>query len=345
MTAHGARPASTDALLRASDSGDRALILMYHRVADVAPDPWGLCVTPGHFAEHLAVLRSCSRPARLQELSDALATGTLPDQMVVITFDDGYADNLHSAKPLLDRYEVPATVFVASGYVGESREFWWDELERSVLHSRELPATLDLTIGKVPYHRDLAASNYNSTCGRSPWVDWRAWDTPPDARASLYRALWDLLQPLPEDERLEAQQQLRNWAGTESAARPTHRPLSRDEVVSLASGDLIEIGAHTVTHPLLTALVPDAQVQEIQKSRDDLEAIVGHAVTQFSYPYGGYADDTLSIVQRTGFTCACSTKAGMVQRTADRFQLPRVQVHDWDGEQFAKWFSRVQCGD
>src|SRR5262245_19306871 len=112
-----------------------ALILLYHRIAEPAADPFDLCVTPQHFAEHLEQLRRHHRIISLTELSQRLASGATLRHTVVLTFDDGYADNLHHAKPLLERYDAPATVFVTSGYVGQDREFWWDELERLLLLS------------------------------------------------------------------------------------------------------------------------------------------------------------------------------------------------------------------
>ncbi len=123
-------------------SGPKALILLYHRVAEAQPDPWSLCVTPEHFAEHLDVLSSRWNLLRLRDVVRSLEEGALPDRSVVITFDDGYADNLHNAKPILQRYGKPATIFVASGYVGNTREFWWDELERIVRRDGSL--NLDL---------------------------------------------------------------------------------------------------------------------------------------------------------------------------------------------------------
>ena len=112
----------------------RAVILLYHRVADLPSDPQLMAVTPRHFAEHLEVIRQSCRPLRLHDLGEAL-----PDRSVVVTFDDGYADNLHHAKPLLAAHDVPATVFVTSGYVGSDREFWWDDLERILLETPSLP--------------------------------------------------------------------------------------------------------------------------------------------------------------------------------------------------------------
>jgi peptidoglycan/xylan/chitin deacetylase (PgdA/CDA1 family) len=101
---------------------------MYHRVAQVDHDPWRLAVTPAHFEEHLAVLQARFRPTSLRELSAALEDGAVHERSVVVTFDDGYRDNVVVAKPLLERYEVPATVFVVSSYVDSERDFWWDEL-------------------------------------------------------------------------------------------------------------------------------------------------------------------------------------------------------------------------
>ncbi|MFY9558249.1 MAG: polysaccharide deacetylase family protein, partial [Blastocatellia bacterium] len=106
----------------------RTLILLYHRVGDADSDPWQLAVTPQHFDEQLQVLRKYAWPLSLRELSTAHGRNWHPGRRVVITFDDGYADNLTAAKPLLEKHDIPATVFIATGYTGADREFWWDEL-------------------------------------------------------------------------------------------------------------------------------------------------------------------------------------------------------------------------
>src|SRR5947207_7132586 len=85
----------------------RAFVLAYHRVGRVTTDPQLLCVTPEHFTEHLELITKRYEPARLDELVAA----TRPDRAVAVTFDDGYADTLLAAKPLLERASVHATVF------------------------------------------------------------------------------------------------------------------------------------------------------------------------------------------------------------------------------------------
>ena len=319
----------------------KALILLYHRVAELRSDPWYLAVAPRRFDEHLEVLRRHARPMRLQQLSQALLNGNkLPDRSVVVTFDDGYADNLHNAKPLLEHHDVPATVFLTTGYLGHEREFWWDELDRLLLRPGALPERLSLTVDGGTYRWELGeAARYGEDAARCH-RRWRAWEEAPSSRHSLYNSLWELLHPMAEDERRRVLDELRGWAGAEPAGSPSHRLLSLEEVVALAQGELIEVGAHTVTHPALSTLPPVSQRDEILGSKVQLEEILGRPVTSFAYPYGNRSAETVGIVREAGFACACSTRADVVRRSTNHFKLPRAHVQDWDREEFATWLSR-----
>ena len=115
------------------------VVLMYHRIVYFPSDPFRLNVTPQHFAEQLEIIRTLGQPMPLPRLVQALPNRTQRRRTVVITLDDGYADNLIHAVPLLEQYEIPATIFVATGGLIEGREFWWDELERLVLRPGTLP--------------------------------------------------------------------------------------------------------------------------------------------------------------------------------------------------------------
>src|SRR5207245_611648 len=115
----------------------------YHRVEDLPSDPQRMCVGPDQFDEHLAVLRTRFRPASLSSAVEATRKGDL-DRDVAVTFDDGYADNLLNAKPLLETHGIPATVFVTTDYIDSKREFWWDELERLLLQPGDLPDVLNI---------------------------------------------------------------------------------------------------------------------------------------------------------------------------------------------------------
>ena len=113
----------------------RPVILMYHRVAFVQHDPWGLAVDPERFEEQIAYAKQHRSPMSVDEFVERLRSKTLPANALAVTFDDGYSDNLHQAEPLLRHAGIPAAIFVVSGALRRDREFWWDELDRIVFES------------------------------------------------------------------------------------------------------------------------------------------------------------------------------------------------------------------
>jgi peptidoglycan/xylan/chitin deacetylase (PgdA/CDA1 family) len=311
---------------------------MYHRVTELPNDPHLLAVTPEHFAEHLAAIRTHAAPVPLQELAGALRRGRVPARAVAITLDDGYADNLHGAKPLLMRHDVPATVFITAGQVGREREFWWDELDRLLLQPGTLPPVLRLRLNGGLREWPLEEA---STYGEAAYQRDRGWNIEcrdePGPRQRVFRALFDLFYLLPSAERWALLDQVAAWAQAPPVVRPSHRTLTTDEVVRLAQGGLVEIGAHTVTHPVLAALPPAEQRREVQESKARLEAALGLEVASFAYPHGSCPPEAVASVGEAGFACACSSEPQVVFRDADRLRLPRLVVRDWDGATFARW--------
>jgi peptidoglycan/xylan/chitin deacetylase (PgdA/CDA1 family) len=317
----------------------RALILLYHRVAETESDPWGLAVSPKHFEEQLQVLRQYASIIPLSALCDSIDRARLPRRSFVVTFDDGYADNLLNAKPLLEKYDVPAMVFITAGYTGGDREFWWDELDRLFLLSDNLPDTLRLRINGKYYHWDI--ENDHQAGAGACHQNWRACqeDAEPHPRHALYMAIWELMHQLPEHQRNQIRNELIEWTISTGKARSTHRPLSEEQLIELTGDGLIEAGCHTVTHPKLASLDQDSQRDEIVRSKKRLEEILDRPVKYFAYPYGqerDYTEETVRIVREEGFTCGCATSVGFVGRDADPFQLPRLQVPDIDGESFER---------
>lgn len=106
------------------------VVLLYHRVADLAHDPHLLAVARERFTSHLDVIRAHAVPMSLERMMALASRDALPPRAVAITFDDGYADNLQAAQPLLSAAGVPATVFITTDAVMKRREFWWDEVDR-----------------------------------------------------------------------------------------------------------------------------------------------------------------------------------------------------------------------
>ena len=316
----------------------RAIILLYHRVAELPSDPQLLCVTPRNFADQLQVLRKLGRIVHVKTLKQALEHGSRGELIIVVSFDDGYADNLYNAKPLLERYDVPASVFVTSGYLGSEREFWYDDLERVLLHNGRLPDTLRLKVGECCYEWDISsAAAHTASRNSSAWNIAQMDD--PTVRHSIYRSLFHILHPLSDRQRQKVLEDLATWAGMDTKHRPTHRTLSPEELVRLAQGGMIEIGSHTVSHPVLSTLALSKQREEIAASKTCLEEILGYRIASFAYPFGGrshYTDQTVRTVREAGFDWACSNFAGSVYQDTDPLQLPRFIVRDWDGDQFAR---------
>ena len=316
------------------------LILLYHRVASLPVDPFHLAVSREHFAEHLNVLQKNYPVLKLEDALRCTQGKSVPGRSVVITFDDGYRDLLDQALPVLKQYSMPATAFITSGYIGSDREPWWDELENVCLAKDILPGTLDLELAGAPFHWERPHSLKPPVLLRGDddtgWRQYmplvRGW------REQLYHTLYDRLKPLPTLERDTRLGEIFAWAGVSRVNRHTHQMLSERELRTLADDGTIEIGAHTVHHVSLASAPIDVQKREISESKMVLERLVGREVIAFAYPHGAasdYTHQTTLLVQESGFTCACSAFYGIIRQGTGLFELPRYEVHDWDGAAFA----------
>lgn len=294
------------------------MILLYHSIASAPENPY--TVTPQNFAAQMEVVARDFTPVGLSALDQAWSEGRLPARAVVVTFDDGYANNLHAAAPVLTRLGIPATVFVSTGFVGAAGEYWWDELPRLIL---------------AGLRRGHDASALPGAA-RAP--DGAA----PALRAELAWAELVRLDPEAIGDRMEG---VRRWAGdtTRAPARETHRPLDRGELTALAAQPGIEIGSHTRRHPLLAAQPEVVQREELAGSRADLEAWLGQEVTSFAYPFGDpgadYDATTVALVGHAGYRCAVSTIPRPAGPDSPRLELPRCFVSDQPASEFASWLS------
>jgi peptidoglycan/xylan/chitin deacetylase (PgdA/CDA1 family) len=286
-------------------------------------------VSPQAFEEQLAAFRRYGPCFSLGEMLSLEREKRLPRRAIAVTFDDGYADNLHTAKPLFEKHGVPATMFLAAGLLGRAQEFWWDELERLIIEPEHLPDHLSLPIGPQVQSWRLGPAATLTTEERHRSFGWKAWQAPPTPRFGLYLDLWAKLLPLPPEFVSPALEYLAEWAGVRPGMRDSHRPMTTDEARVLAQGSFIEIGAHSMTHPSLPTLPADRQREEIERSRDFCTAVSGRPVVCFSYPYGHNSPLTMDLVREAGFRAACSTRAGALSSRSDPLDLPRVQALDW----------------
>lgn len=333
------------------------MILIYHRVANLPSDPQLLSVSTEHFQAHIEYLVENYHPVSLINLIEIVRSRKrLPGKLVCITFDDGYADNLWNAKPVLEKFHVPATVFVTTGYIDSEREFWWDDLERIVLLTQTIPDELNLNIKDVNYHWDLKESSqikkedYNGKISSNP-LKYAGWDVTqgifPTPRHRLYQDLHRFLKPLENTDRDPIIKTLCKWAGVPETGRPDYRAFNQDEIKVLNQGGIVDIGSHTVTHSLLRSGVRTTQEDEIVKSKQFLENVLFHEITSFSYPFGGHGDfsqDSEKMVENAGYQFACANYSGPVTKGTNLFSLPRYLVRNWNNDQFAQKMSEWYNG-
>ena len=308
----------------ASPSGPRARlnILVYHRVAEEGPTAGADGVPRADFDRQMAVLASCFNVIPLSDAVAGLERGALPERATCITFDDGYADNATVALPVLQRHGLHATFFVAAGFVDGGIMFN-DVVIEAV---RRCPlAALDLTpLG-------LAAYPLSDRVERRAAID----------------AILEHVKYLRPGERESWLAVLAERAGV---ALPRDLMMTSAQVRALADAGM-EVGGHTVSHPILSRLDDDDARREIAEGRDRLQAITGRTVTLFAYPNGKPGRDYelrhARMVHELGFRAAVCTAWGSASVSSDRFQLPRFTPWDTRTERFAlrlagNWWRRQE---
>lgn len=291
------------------------LILLYHRCAVLDTDPQLLAVTPENFANQVKWLKERYPILRFDESWDSVH-----EPSVVLTFDDGYWDNYAYAVPILERLQVPATIFVSTERIGTGKEPWCDDVERLVLLN-------DNFLG-AKIHFDLRAQ------GR---VD--AIITDEEARRGLYYRVHDAVRLMQPDEREEVLAGIEEKYGA-APVRPDHRYMTEEELQKLANSQYITIGGHTVTHSRLSMLSRAKQRDEIEGSVCSLEKIMNKKVATFSYPFGGRADynaNSVDIVREMNLKTA-SNFPGRVYHNTSSYELPRMIVRNWDWTTFPVMF-------
>jgi peptidoglycan/xylan/chitin deacetylase (PgdA/CDA1 family) len=290
-------------LFSPAGDGGRLNILYYHRVL-AAPDPiLHDEIDAATFTGHLEMLAAEFNVLPLGEACVLLARGTLPARAACITFDDGYADNEQNALPILKRFGLPATFFVSTG-LSEGGIMFNDGVIEAV---RRAPAGT----------HDLSALGLGSHClGDSA------------SRRAAVDALIGLLRYRPPDELGPLVEQL---AAAMRSTLPQNLMMSPAQIRRLHE-DGMEIGGHTISHPILTVLDEAQARAEIVGGKHRLEEITGAPVTLFAYPNGkpgrDYGPRDVELVKQAGFAAAVSTVLGVARRGSDIFQLPRFLA--WD---------------
>ena len=298
----------------------RLSVLIFHRVL-AAADP----LRPGEptAAEFEAKLRWVKARFNVIPLSEAargMKTGALPERPLAITFDDGYADNHELALPILAKLGLSATFFVAAGFLDGGRMFNDTVIE-----------TLRQARGEVLDLSDLGLGTHAISSGSE--------------RGAAVAAILEQLKYLPSKERDVAAGTIAERAG---ASLPTNLMMTAAQVAALHSAGM-EIGGHTVSHPILKEIDMATARREIDDGRKRLESIVGGRVRLFAYPNGrpgrDYQAEHVKLVRELGFEAAVSSAWGAAKPGADPFQIPRFTPWDRLGWRFGLRLARNLMSD
>lgn len=292
---------------------NRLIVLSYHRVIPV-PDPlFPEQTTANDFDMHLRVLAKYFRVFTLSEALSLLDAKALPARSVAITFDDGYADNATEALPILNRYGLKATFFVATKFI--AGELMWNDKIIEAIRNCEAKSLRLENLG-------LGSFTINDAVSRRSAID------------ALLLKLKHVAEP-------ERSTKVHHVVTATGSTLPDRLMMSEDQLNLLVQAGM-EIGAHTVSHPIL-AKQSDKDAQfEISESGNVLRQLLGISVRSFAYPNGrpgvDYNERHATFARSAGFDAAVSTQVGAVNFSTDRYQLPRHGV--WD-RQYWKFVLRL----
>jgi peptidoglycan/xylan/chitin deacetylase (PgdA/CDA1 family) len=282
-------------------------ILTYHRVDDPAarPDlmPKLISATPAAFADQMAMVSRAFDPVALSDVLDALERPErLPSRAVLLTFDDGYADFLEHAWPVLKAASLPATLFVATGFAADpTLSFWWDRLW-SAVRGTDRDEPLVTPLGALP----VGAAHAPGTVATL-----RTW-----------------LKELDHDAAMAEVDAIVGQLG-EPAAPPEPAILGWDELRELAA-DGVTLAPHTQHHPLLDRVSLELAIDEIEGSHADLVREIGEIAAiprVLAYPSGSHGGSAEEAAKRAGMELAFTTdRGGNDLRRVDRWRLRRINV-------------------
>jgi peptidoglycan/xylan/chitin deacetylase (PgdA/CDA1 family) len=278
----------------------RFQILGYHKISK-DPHPFFEPVHPEIFEKHMQFLKSCYNVIHLQELVARAKRGDVPERAVAITFDDGYRDNYDCAFPILKKYQLPATIFVATGAIDTGNLIW---------HDRAFDAFRFATVSRARLEdRAVPELVLETDEGRRKSLE-----------STLLRA-----------RRLYGDQRRVFIDDLEQKLRPNlpvcagQRMLTWDQVREMHQAG-IDFGSHTVSHTILSHVPKSDLVKELQDSKNEISERLGSPVVTFAYPNGkhsDYNDEAKAVLYECGYSCAVTSCSGSNHASSDVFELKR----------------------
>lgn len=281
-------------------------VLMYHRVIDSTYNFWKLNISPATFEKHIKYISENYRVLRLEEEWDNLVDENR--KYVVITFDDGYVDNYQYALPILEKYHVPATIFVSTDLIDTNEMYWWDELEKIFI--------VDKYLGEFVFNGVL----------------YRIEDSADSERVCF--TIRNRIKNMDPTERKRSLNALRSALGQGQAYAAELRCVNTLELTEMAASPFITIGGHTKSHLSMgSGHSVELLRSEMTESLNILEKKIGKKVEVFAYPFGG-AEDQCDAADRIAAECGMKktvlVKNGNVNISDKMYNLPRHMMFEND---------------
>ena len=274
-------------------------ILYYHRVND-ARDPFSPAMSTAVFERQMKFIAQHYRVVSLQSLIEHLE-GDSPGTVVAVTFDDGYEDNYRCALPILQRYRIPATIFLTTGAIDSGEPVWFERLADAIKRTARESVQFEIDI---PRRLSLRTTQ---------------------ERLEANARIFGLLRRLPDASRLESLDRILSELAVPVTVQASM--LSWNQIREMCRLQ-IDFGGHTVSHPFLSQVQPETAKWEVAECKRRIEEELQSEVRFFAYPNGRPEDFTLwnkEIVRQAGYRAAATTIWGMNDRGTDSMELRRGQ--------------------
>ncbi len=279
--------------------GKDILILMYHRVSPEKGESLLIPLPPDIFEEQMKVISKKYKVVFLRELPALLKDKSKSNEKILIlTFDDGYKDNYVYAYPILKKYNIPATIFISSSYINNQKNFWWDQIYQIIKNLRIKKLTLNGIIScplKTEADKECCAFSLVEKLKKLPLAE----------TTSLIEQLIKKYEL-----RLDENTNVMLW-----------------EDINKMDENIVDIGAHTVNHTMLSILNPKMIEYEIIQSKKDIENNTSREAITFSYPYGtseSFNKEVINVVKQNGFCCAVTGIPTPIRKNSNLFTLGRI---------------------
>lgn len=273
-------------------------ILYFHRVND-DNDPFFPSISTELFEQEMRFVARQYKVVSLTEMLAGLESGA-PGKLLAITFDDGYQDNYRHALPVLERYGLPATVFLTTGVIDSGEPLWFEQLALALKKTKREYIDLEFDIPRR-FRTQTQAERL-------------------DANDRIFR----LLRSCPDRERREWLAGILRQLGVQDDER--HGKMLTWDEIRLMQGRRIEFGGHTVTHPFISKLSSEQIAWEASECKRRIEAELQAPVDHFAYPNGREEDfgpENKDLIRTAGYKAAFTTIWGPNHRSTDRMELRR----------------------